>query len=127
MGYIRHHAIIVTTYDEMLATQAHVEACRLFGRAPNFHSKFIASVSTVMKSGVNSDFSFCVFPDGSKEGWDHSDAGDDARADFISWLNDRRYEDRGSPFDWVEIQYGDDEGETVVVSHSDQVDVLTDA
>lgn len=58
---------------------------------------------------------------GSKEGWDTSDTGDRARAAFTAWL---READHG---DWVEIQFGDDEGETRIVNHSDDPDQPSEA
>jgi len=78
------------------------------------------SVSEVVESPTNSRFSFAVFPDGSKEGWEQSNVGDAQRANLIKWLDRQRYEDGSSPFDWVEVQYGDDNKVTMVIAHSDE-------
>jgi hypothetical protein len=71
-------------------------------------------------SPINAYSSFMVATDGSKEGWSESDAGDARRKAFIAWLDTQRFEDGSTPFRWVEVQYGDEEGETVVCAHSDE-------
>lgn len=106
MGYMRHHAIIVTTFAKERAQTAHQKAREIFG----------SIVSALNESIVNGYWSFCVFPDGSKEGWADSDQGDTDRALFQEWLEEQRYEDKSSPYDWIEVQYGDDNGETKVVN-----------
>jgi len=55
-----------------------------------------------MKSFVNDYCSFCVFPDGSNEGWDHSAAGDRARAALVEYL-------KTTHLDWVEARFGGDD------------------
>ncbi len=109
MGYMRHHAILVTTWKEEYAAAAHEVAER--------HCK---SVSPVQESAINGYLSFAVFPDGSKEGWDESEEGDKGRAGLIAWLDSQRHSDGSSPFDWVEVQYGDDKRDTLVCAHSDE-------
>jgi hypothetical protein len=104
MGYIRHHAIIVTSWDTYIS-KAHAKATEIFGKPKSdFHMGPIAAVTPVTDSTVNFYQSFMVAPDGSKEGWDHSDQGDLARAEFIQWLKD------DSCCAWAEVQYGDEEG-----------------
>jgi hypothetical protein len=102
MGYQRHHAIIVTSFLDENLDAAHRKAVRIFGEA----------ASPIIESEQNGYRSFFVAPDGSKEGWLESVAGDADRNKFVKWL-------RGKRLDWVEVQYGDDEGQTVVVRHSD--------
>lgn len=95
MGYMRHHAIVVTTWDAKKINAARDEAVRL------------GNVCTlVCPSPSNGYQSFLVVPDGSKEGWPESDKGDGARAAFIGWLSAQDYEDGSSPYDWVEVVYG---------------------
>ena len=120
MGYIRHHAIIVTgSYHVDInpdcphwAEKAHDVAVRVF-------EDTTARVSPVTSDGTNGTRSFFIAPDGSKEGWDASDAGDQARTDFIIWLEGQRYADGSTPLAWVEVQYGDDDCETEIVRDSD--------
>lgn len=104
MGYRRHHAIIVTTYNYTLAHSAYVAAESIFG----------AVLSALLDSRVNEYYTFIVPPDGSGEDFDESDAGDDRRDQFIEWLDAQRFEDGSSPYTWVEVQYGDDEDENIV-------------
>ena len=51
-------------------------------------------------------------PIGSKSGWKDDEDGENARAQFKSWLRlnwDRHY------FEWCEVRYGDDDREASVV------------
>lgn len=112
MGYMRHHAIIVTSWDEALLKTAHSEALNVFGDG---------AVSPLLAEGVNGDRTFLVGPDGSKEGWPESDQGDTRRARFVDWLRAQTDdEDGSSTLCWVEVQYGDDDGDTRIVRHSDE-------
>lgn len=113
MGYSRHHAIVVTTFDNKYAQQAHAHAVEL-GMA----------VSSIIQSPTNGYASFFVAPDGSKEGWQQSADGDQKRSELIRRLDTFRYEDGSSPLRWAEMQYGDDEGRTLIVSHSEEDDRL---
>jgi hypothetical protein len=115
MGYIRHHAILVTSgLSTGQIEAAHAKAVGWFGH----------TVSAIIESHINGYKSFAVMPDGSKEGWDESDRGDIAREAFVAFLISQRYEDNSSPCDWVEVQYGDDERQTLVVRHSDDVPLI---
>ncbi len=110
MGYIRHHAIVVTGQHERIseARQAAVDAgCRL--------------VSEVIGPGINATSSFLVAPDGSKEGWRDSDEGDAARERFIEWL-------RGQyRFAWAEIVLCGEDAEALIERHAWQFDDEDDA
>ena len=108
MGYMRHHAIVVTSWSDEHIVAAHSVAKTLF-----------SAVSEIITSPVNRYKSFMVAPDGSKEGWDDSNSGDGRRANFVMWLDGQRFEDDSSPLAWAEIQYGDDELETKIVNDSD--------
>lgn len=110
MGYMRHHAIIVTSWNPIRIREARDRAVTLFGK----------TVSPVVPSSINEYESFFVAPDGSKEGWSESDKGDEERAVFVSWLDAQRYDDHSTWFSWVVVQYGDDEGETRIDRHSDE-------
>lgn len=116
MGYMRHHAIVVTGCDDLpsrpgLMSEAHKKATGLFNGA---------MVSMLSIPTTNSYQSFAVFPDGSKEGWFESEDGNKARNTFIKFLKSLQYYDRSSPLDWVEVQFGDSDKETVVTHHSDE-------
>ena len=109
MGYMRHHGMLVTTFDKEKAEAAHQKAREIF--------TFL--VSEIRESVINGYYSFAIFPDGSKEDWDDSDLGDGNRAFFKAWLETQRHEDRRTSLDWVEVQYGDDDWDTKIIADSD--------
>lgn len=108
MGYMRHHAIIVSTFSEKDVKLAHAKAAEL-GCDPQ----------PIHYTGWNSIHTFMIPPDGSKEGWDESDAGDVRRADFLRWITTLRFEDGSTVFDWCEVQYGDENGDNRMLRHDD--------
>lgn len=110
MGYERHHGIIVSTFTEERAHKAHKTAKDIFA----------GDVSEILKSRVNGIYSFFIQPDGSKEGWDESDFADARRDQFLKWLEKQAFDDMSNPYDYVEVQYGDDNLETIVVRDSDE-------
>ncbi len=112
MGYMRHHAIIVTGAHEEWIRIARDVALGFFPRE---------QVSSILGPMTNNYETFCISPDGSKEGWEESDIGDKRREKFIQWLEGQRYEDHSSPLDWVCVQYGDDDKKTEIVDHSDRI------
>lgn len=110
MGYMRHHAIMVTSHPD-LAQKAHAKALGLFG---------LDRVSPIINSSSNHYASFFVSPDGSKEGWPESDRGDELRAAFVEWLREQYYEDGGTSIDWIEVQYGDEDHESAICGGGDE-------
>ena len=107
MGYMRHHAIVVTgpyDYSSDHLGEAHAKAEELIP----------CLVSEIVRSRINGYGSFFIAPDGSKEGWDASDEGDSQRKAFIDWLRESE-----SWVSWALVQYGDDDGESLVADHSD--------
>ena len=109
MGYMRHHAIVVTSWNETVLREAHGYATSLGG-----------AVTPIIEGSINEQYSFALLPDGSKEGWDHSHAGDAQRDALVSWMDTKRYGDGSSPLAWVEVQFGDDDRVTKVTRHSDE-------
>jgi hypothetical protein len=112
MGYMRHHAIVVTSWSGADVESAFVEAKRLFAGTN-------AEVSPPTPEGSNGYRSFFVAPDGSKEGWEESDQGNQRRSQFVAWMRTKVYEDGSGPLAWVEVQFGDEEYETKVTGDSD--------
>lgn len=110
MGYMCHHAIIVTSWEPERIERAREVALDTFP-----HS-MVSSLSGKMMNYVHS---FAIFPDGSKEGWEESNLGDSRRVTFIEWLDGQRHEDGSSKLDWVEVQFADDDGETKTTRDSD--------
>lgn len=103
MGYIRHHSIIVIGHEEAIAA-AHGRAVELLAHL----------VSPVVSSQLNGTASFFVAPDGSKEGWAESEAGDQRRAVFVEHLVALR--GTGMGVDFAEVVLGDDNGERSYVT-----------
>lgn len=120
MGYMRHHMIVVTTYDEKLIEQARAKACEIFEAPKGAFGRHV-QVTPITMSPVNMYYSFFVPTDGSKEGWSDSDDGDARRAEFVSWLNAQRYSDNSSALKWAEVQYGDEERDNRVLRHDGEV------
>lgn len=101
MGYIKHHAIVVTCWGEGEAQEA-ADCARNLG----------LEVIGPSAPAINAYQSILICPDGSKEGWLDSDDGNAKRAYFVSWLRENH------AGEWVEVAYGDDDGEASVVTHA---------
>src|SRR5947208_3455939 len=98
MGHIRHHMIVVTSFSDTELRSAKERADALF-----------PAVTDIVESPLNGFRSFFIAPDGSKEGWEDSDAGDQQRSEFVDYLRTFAYEDGSSSLTWAEVQYGDDD------------------
>ena len=81
MGYICHHAIVVTSSFEATLSDAWIKARQLF-----------ANVSPIVSSPLNGYRSFFVAPDGSKEGWDESDTLPCATCGHVWSVGETRHE-----------------------------------
>lgn len=116
MGYMRHHAIIVTAVGAF--EDAVREAWAMVEQAAHNHNcpEILSPLSEVVTNGARS---FALFPDGSKEGWPESDSGDSLRDEVVRILEGFRYEDGSSPLAWVEVQFADDELESKIIRDSD--------
>ena len=98
MGIINHNAVIATTWDKK---RAHALQTWL-QQHPDLGSLVIWGEP--MTNGFQT--LVCV-PDGSKEGWAESDTGDGLRAALIQRLEADDYEDGSSPWDWIEVGFGE--------------------
>ena len=103
MGYIKHHAIVITTWQEDLVPKLLASARELDLEVLSSGPTYINGYSTII-----------ILPDGSKEGWEESDRGDSMRTLFKTRLQDFEYEDGSSPLEWVEVAYGSDDARAVV-------------
>lgn len=116
MGYIRHHALIVTSCFEGVMEETHNQAIEIAKKHKKEHL-----VSPIINSRMNSYETFMIIPDGSKEGWEDSETGNDIRSKLISYMKNRAEQDDCYFMPgWVLVQYGDEEGMTKIVSHSDE-------
>lgn len=104
MGYICHNAIVVTGWNEHV-DRAWSHAHALLSEANEGIDGLPMSIlSPVSETAVNGQKSFAIWPDGSKEGWGTSDAGDHLRDEFIAYLE-------GTTDLWVawcEVRFGDE-------------------
>lgn len=104
MGYILHNAIVVTSWKSELII-----------KAASVAEKTGLQVIGPSDEVVNGYRSLLICPDGSKEGWEESNAGNDRREYFKKWMNEQRYKDGSSAIEWVEIAYGSDDKTAVIV------------
>jgi hypothetical protein len=99
MGYIRHDAIIATSWDKKYLAPALKKAEELG-----------LPCSEIVDSQTNGYCSFLIAPDGSKEGWDESGRGDMARQVWKDWADDE-YTKKQLYVSWVHVSYAGDEYE----------------
>ncbi len=116
MGYIKHHAIIVTSWSDEYIGAAHKIASEIFASQ---HNDF-PGVTPIISSPVKGYASFMVVPDGSKEGWDASDEGDANRKKFKTFIRESIY------LDWVEVAYGGDDPEDAYLPDHNQHEEVED-
>lgn len=107
MGYMRHNAIVITSWNRV-SIEAAANKARELGMQ-------VLGPSDEVTNGYSS---MLVCPDGSKEGWEESDQGDRNRASFREWLGGQTYEDGSTNLHWVEIAYGGDDADATVEAHA---------
>ena len=111
MGYIRHDAIVATSWDKKYLIPA-------LARALDFG----LSCSDIVESSTNGYVSFLIAPDGSKEGWEESAKGDAARAEWKAWAN-KQWTNNELYVYWAHLSYaGDEEADTKIVEQAARVD-----
>lgn len=110
MSFMKHHAIIVTSVMDSMINEIHKEAKMIFDEK---------LVSEIITSNVNGYKSFFVAPDGSKEEWPESAAGDTKRKLFTDAIEKRNHPDGSNSIKFVEVYYGDQlTGNAEVVTHN---------
>lgn len=119
MGRIKHNAIIVTD-DSARIEEYRQRAIEIFNKHFSWDENNPVDygnqiVSTLIPSLINGYLSFFIAPDGSKEGWKDSNAGDEARKEFLDYLKSLSSYDRP---DYVEIYYGGDQTELEGIERS---------
>ncbi len=112
MGTIIHHAVVATTWnDETFA--------KILKWVKNLPAQERA-MFLMSKPKMNGYATVILVPDGSKEGWAESDWGDQLRREFIHILELDKYGDGSSPWDWVEIEFGES-GQHIVDGNCERV------
>lgn len=101
MGYVAHHAVLVTADAYVLEREWMPDVDEFKANLPGNWGSLI----TGPHRGIINDYVTWVFlPDGSKEGWPDSDDGDRHRQHFAD-LFALRYEDESTPFNVVLVGY----------------------
>lgn len=101
MGYFRHDAIAVTSFNEPDVKKAHAKA-----------EEIGLSVTPISAVVVNGYCSFMICPDGSKEGWSESNEGNEQRAAWIDWA---KTEGQSLCLDWIHISFGGDDPDQAAI------------
>lgn len=104
MGYIKHNAIIVVGGKEEV-TKAHLKAKKIFS---SHKIEQPMAVSAILTCRGNCYYSFFVPPDGSKEGWLRSQAGDELREKFLKAI-------QKIDVDVVHVRFGGDDHERKII------------
>jgi hypothetical protein len=102
MGYIAHNAIVVTSCGK----------ADIYAAAKKARDLGLTIVGPPVKEAVNGYRSFLICPDGSKEGWDTSNEGDERRSEWKAWLRASNHD-----AEWCEVRYGYDDGAATVADH----------
>lgn len=111
MGYIRHDAIIATSWDDKYLRAARDKAEELGLQCSSF-----------VESGTNGYVSFLIAPDGSKEGWPASAKGEEARAAWKTWANEQ-WTKRELYVYWAHVSYaGDETNDTKIVEQAERIE-----
>lgn len=107
MGYLRHECIVVSGWDAKRVSKARDNAIAIFSRYD-----MESLVGDMTPHAMNGGAAFLIAPDGSKEGWSHSDAGDAARIEYMAYLKGAR----DFYLDWCLLLIGGDDGEYRVLA-----------
>lgn len=107
MSYTRHHAIIVTGVD----LRDHSGRPGIVTAYYKAQTTFGTLVSALQTSPYNGFTSFCVFPDGSNEGWLPSIEMDMKRRLYLEKIKDYGVQ-------VAHIQYGDEDGVNMLIGGS---------
>jgi hypothetical protein len=103
MGMINHNVVIATGWQE----SDFEEITTWINQLKEKDQKLF----TVSQKQINGYFTIYCGPDGSKEGWDDSNRGDDIREKFIFKLN-KGY------WSWIEVGYGEF-GQTILQGNNE--------
>lgn len=83
MGYTRHNAIVVTALGFFMRGKGDIPAPDVEAFRSSLPPAWQALIVGPVPSVVEDYQSFAFLPDGSKEGWEDSDRGDEYRQQFI--------------------------------------------
>lgn len=118
MGYIRYHALIITDSGYPESKKLIKKVHRMSKDKAIDYMGTSKIVSPLVYSPINGHISFFIAPDGSKEGWESSELGDNMRDSIIDFIDSLKYEDGSSCIRYTEVFYGDEDGESKVERHN---------
>lgn len=123
MGYMAHHAVLVTVSEYATDDPDWMPDVEAFRRS--LPEEWRPLVVGPVTSAINGYHCYVAFlPDGSKEGWGTSDDGERYRRQFTD-LFAKAHSDGSSPFDVALVRFGGDEPELASVTYpNDPGDVL---
>lgn len=116
MGYIAHHALVITDYDgngTLAPWQVIVED---FRREYDLERYIVGPIGPF----TNGYVSYIYAPDGSKEGWDTSDEHDANRRALIDLLSNPNADWKSRP-DFALVRFGGDESELATIEMHDEM------
>lgn len=99
MGYIRHHTIAITSWKKEELEKLHIKINAI---APNI-------ITNIYKSPLNGYHTFYLIPDGSKEGWEESEAYNEIRNRIKNIIKEMKYDDGSNCIRFCELYYGGDD------------------
>jgi hypothetical protein len=99
MGVENNEAILATTWNQEIIGKVKEWIHSL----PEEQQQLFAFVDGL----VNGKTTILLAPCGSKKGWAEDKVIEDLRNRFIEYLITFNYDDGSSPFDWVEVGYGE--------------------
>ncbi|SHU66940.1 Uncharacterised protein [Mycobacteroides abscessus subsp. abscessus] len=108
MGYIAHHALIVTISGFALKKSDKYGMPDIAAYREGLPEHFRPLLVGPIPTAANDNWVVAFLPDGSKEGWDTSDEGDRIRNELIDMFK-WQYEDGSSPYDVVLVRFGGDD------------------
>jgi hypothetical protein len=110
MGYMRHNAIVVVAAGYRLDKSHYLDAPDIDEFRTSLPEEWQSLIIGPIRSVINDYVTFVFAADGSKEGWAHSNAGDEYRARFLDLFR-FAHEDGSSPFEVLvmDARFGGDE------------------
>ena len=99
MGVENNNAVIATTWNK--------EEVERIKKWADGLDDFEKGLFLFGDDKINGKATVVMVPDGSKEGWAESEAGDKLRAAFIKELIKADYDDGSNPWDYIEVGYGE--------------------
>lgn len=99
MGVENNECVIATTWND-----AAVTAIKIWLKTRTCQEQ---SLFVFVPSIVNDKTTILLAPCGSKKGWKEDELAGELRDAFIQLLDTFNYDDGSSPFDWLEVGYGE--------------------